>query len=85
MNLASLLTDSAAREGDHVAIRLDDIALTYSQLDGASAHIVGLLREHGFEPGDRVGIMLPNVPYFPVIYYGVLRAGGIVVPMNVLL
>ncbi len=85
MNLASLLTDSAAREGDHIAIRLDDIALTYSQLDGASAHIVGLLREHGFEPGDRVGIMLPNVPYFPVIYYGVLRAGGIVVPMNVLL
>jgi long-chain acyl-CoA synthetase len=85
MNLASLLTDSAAREGDHVAIRLDDIALTYSQLDGASAHIVGLLREHGFEHGDRVGIMLPNVPYFPVIYYGVLRAGGIVVPMNVLL
>jgi long-chain acyl-CoA synthetase len=85
MNLASLLTDSAARDGEHVAIRLDDIALTYAQLDGASAHIVGLLRDHGFEPGDRVGIMLPNVPYFPVVYYGVLRAGGIVVPMNVLL
>jgi long-chain acyl-CoA synthetase len=85
MNLASLLTDSVARDGDHVAIRLDDIALTYAQLDGASAHIVGLLRDHGFELGDRVGIMLPNVPYFPVVYYGVLRAGGIVVPMNVLL
>ena len=39
----------------------------------------------GVEPGDRVGIMLPNVPYFPVVYYGVLRAGGVVVPMNVLL
>jgi long-chain acyl-CoA synthetase len=85
MNLASLLTDSAARDGDHVAIRLDYIEVTYSQLDGASAHIVGLLRDHGFEPGDRIGIMLPNVPYFPVVYYGVLRAGGIVVPMNVLL
>ncbi|MEA2159853.1 MAG: long-chain acyl-CoA synthetase, partial [Solirubrobacteraceae bacterium] len=44
-----------------------------------------LLREHGFEPGDRVGIMLPNVPHFAVAYYGVLRAGGVVVPMNVLL
>ncbi len=54
-------------------------------LDGASAHIAGLLAEHGFERGDRVGIMLPNVPYFPVCYYGVLRAGGVVVPMNVLL
>jgi long-chain acyl-CoA synthetase len=85
MNLAALLTDSAQADGGHVAIRLDDAELTYAQLDGASAHIVGLLRAHGFESGDRVGIMLPNVPYFPVCYYGVLRAGGIVVPMNVLL
>ncbi len=37
------------------------------------------------EPGDRVGIMLPNVPYFGAVYYGILRAGGVVVPMNVLL
>ena len=36
-------------------------------------------------PGDRVGIMLPNVPYFGAAYYGVLRAGAVVVPMNVLL
>jgi long-chain acyl-CoA synthetase len=85
MNLAQILLDSAARDPDHVAIRLDDIELSYAALDGASAHIVGLLSEHGFTPGDRVGIMLPNVPYFPVCYYGVLRAGGVVVPMNVLL
>ncbi|MEO6859872.1 MAG: long-chain fatty acid--CoA ligase [Solirubrobacteraceae bacterium] len=85
MNLAQLLIDAAQRDPDHVAIKLDDVELTYAALDGASAHIAGLLRDHGFEPGDRVGIMLPNVPYFPVVYYGVLRAGGIVVPMNVLL
>jgi long-chain acyl-CoA synthetase len=85
MNLAGILTDSAGRDGDHVAVKLDDAELTYSQLDGATAHIVGMLREHGLEPGDRVGIMLPNVPYFPVCYFGVLRAGGVVVPMNVLL
>jgi long-chain acyl-CoA synthetase len=85
MNLAQILTDSARRDADHVAIKLDDIELTYSELDGASAHVAGLLREHGLERGDRVGVMLPNVPYFPVCYYGVLRAGGIVVPMNVLL
>ena len=85
MNLAQILIDAAGHDPDHVAVRLDDIELTYGQLDGASAHLVGLLREHGFTSGDRVGIMLPNVPYFPVIYYGILRAGGIVVPMNVLL
>ncbi len=85
MNLASILTDSAALQPDKVAVKLDDVELTYAQLDGASAHVAGLLRERGVEPGDRVGIMLPNIPHFPVCYYGVLRAGGIVVPMNVLL
>jgi long-chain acyl-CoA synthetase len=85
MNLAGLLKDAAERDPDHVAIKLDDVELSYAALDGASAHIAGLLRDHGFTPGDRVGIMLPNVPYFPVVYYGVLRAGGVVVPMNVLL
>ncbi len=85
MNLAGLLTASAERDPDHTAIKLDDAELSYGALDGASAHIAGLLAEHGFQRGDRVGVMLPNVPYFPVCYYGVLRAGGIVVPMNVLL
>jgi long-chain acyl-CoA synthetase len=85
MNLAGLLTASAERDPDHIAIKLDDVELSYGALNGASAHIAGLLAQHGFERGDRVGVMLPNVPYFPVIYYGVLRAGGIVVPMNVLL
>src|SRR6266567_3413632 len=85
MNLASILTDSASREPDHVSIKLDDAELSYAALGGASAHIAGLLAARGVGPGDRVGIMLPNVPYFPVCYYGVLRAGGAVVPMNVLL
>jgi long-chain acyl-CoA synthetase len=85
MNLASILTESAERDGDHIALKLDDAEFTYAQLDEGSARVAGLLRAKGVGPGDRVGIMLPNVPYFPVVYYGVLRAGGIVVPMNVLL
>src|SRR5215471_12853128 len=85
MNLANILTSSAQSDPGHVALKLDDAELTYAQLDGASAHIAGLLREKGVGPGDRVGIMLPNVPHFAVCYYGVLRAGGVVVPMNVLL
>jgi long-chain acyl-CoA synthetase len=85
MNLASILTDSAAREPARVALKLDDAEVTYAMLDEATARVAGLLRSHGVAPGDRVGIMLPNVPYFALCYYGVLSAGGVVVPMNVLL
>src|SRR3954468_6244545 len=84
-NLATNLIETARRHGDRPALKLDDAELTYASLDGASAHVAGLLREKGVEPGDPVGIMLPNVPHFPVVYYGVLRAGAVVVPMNVLL
>src|SRR3954447_7702626 len=84
-SLAQQLTDTAARHGDRMALKLDDATLTYAALDEAASRVAGLLRERGVQPGDRVGLMLPNVPYFPVIYYGILRAGGVVVPMNVLL
>jgi len=85
LNLASLLTESSARVPDNVAVRLAGIELTYAELDERSARLATLLSERGLSPGDRVGVMLPNVPEFPIAYYGVLRAGGIVVPMNVLL
>jgi long-chain acyl-CoA synthetase len=84
-NLASILTDSAKRSPESPAIRLGQLELTFGQLDDASARLATLLSEKGLRQGDRVGVMLPNVPQFPVAYYGVLRAGGIVVPMNVLL
>jgi long-chain acyl-CoA synthetase len=84
-NLASFLTDTASEHGDRTALKLDDNEVTYEQLDEASARAAALLKSKGFEAGDRVGIMLPNVPYFAVVYYGVLRAGGVVVPMNPLL
>src|SRR3954471_12675018 len=85
MNLATLLTRTAERHGGRPALKLDDVELDYSALDGAASRVAGLLKERGLQPGDRVGLMLPNVPYFPIIYYGILRAGGVVVPMNVLL
>jgi long-chain acyl-CoA synthetase len=84
-NLADLLTHSAAAHPGRAAIKLDELELSYAQLDAASARVAGVLRAKGVEPGDRVGIMLPNVPYFPVVYYGALRAGATVVPMNPLL
>ncbi|HXV05575.1 MAG TPA: long-chain fatty acid--CoA ligase [Solirubrobacterales bacterium] len=85
LNLASIVTASAGRTPEAAAVRLGGEELSYAELDDRSARLTTLLRERGVEPGDRVGVMLPNVPEFPVAYYGVLRAGGIVVPMNVLL
>jgi len=85
VNLASNLTRTAGLHGDRPALRLGEAATTFLELDHDSARVAGLLRDRGTQPGDRVGVMLPNTPEFAVIYYGVLRAGGVVVPMNPLL
>jgi long-chain acyl-CoA synthetase len=84
-NLARNLVDTAHALPEAIALRIGDASLTYAQLDDASARVAGLLRELGAEPGDRIGIMLPNTPQFAAAYYGALRAGCVVVPMNVLL
>ena len=82
-NLASLLVDSARQRPRRTAIKLDDLEVSYEELDEGSARVAALLKAKGLGPGDRVGVMLPNVPQFALVYYGVLRAGGVVVPMNV--
>src|SRR3954469_20868686 len=84
-SLAALLTETAAQHPDRPALKLDDLVVSYAVLNEGATRVAGLLRSRGLRPGDRVGIMLPNVPYFALAYYGVLRAGGVVVPMNVLL
>ena len=84
-NLARILTEAAESNPDGIAVKLDDTELSFAALNEGAARMAGVLREKGIEPGDRVGVMLPNVPYFPVAYYGVLRLGAVVVPMNVLL
>ena len=84
-NLADLLTVTASLSPDKVAIKRDEREITYAALEAVTARVAGLLRAKGVRPGDRVGIMLPNVEYFPIAYFGALRAGAAVVPMNVLL
>src|SRR5271154_5530338 len=84
-NLAKNLTATTRAHAGRVAVRVDNAAMTYRALDEASARVAGLLHERGLQTGDRVGIMMPNVAEVPVAYYGVLRAGGVVVPMTPLL
>src|ERR1700722_2200171 len=84
-NLASNLTDTTRTQAGRAAVRGDNAAMTYRALDEASARVAGLLHERGLKPGDRVGLMMPNVAEVPVVYYGGPRGGGVVVPMNPLL
>ncbi|MEU9860629.1 long-chain fatty acid--CoA ligase [Streptomyces sp. NPDC047971] len=85
MNLAEILHRAAAEHGSRTAVELGADTLTYAGLDAAAGRFAALLTARGVNPGDRVCVMLPNTLDFPVLYYGILRAGAVVVPMNPLL
>jgi len=84
-NLSSVLDQAAADHADRSAVRLDDLVLSYGELRTAAGRMAAMLSSLGIAPGDRVAIMLPNVPAFPIAFYGALGAGAVVVPMNPLL
>jgi long-chain acyl-CoA synthetase len=84
-NLAQNLLDTAAAEGPHPALRMDEAHLSYAEFRDAALRVAASLQARGIEPGDRVGMVLPNVLSFPVVFYGALLAGAAVVPMNPLL
>ncbi|HVH94005.1 MAG TPA: AMP-binding protein, partial [Nocardioidaceae bacterium] len=85
LNLSVFLEDSAGRVPDRDALVLGDTRLTYAQVDAMANQVANLLVSRGIEPGDKVALSCPNLPFFPVIYYGILKAGAVVVPLNVLL
>ncbi|MFH8631495.1 long-chain fatty acid--CoA ligase [Streptomyces lydicus] len=85
MNLASHVVNGAQAYPDRAALRLGDDIVTYRTLDQRTARVAAMLCDRGVRPGDRVGLMLTDTPEFAFAYFGVLRAGGVVVPMNFLL
>ncbi len=84
-NLSSLLEQAAAEHGERPAVRMDDLVLSYAEIRNAAGRLTALLSSLGVTPGDRIAIMLPNVPAFPVAFYGALGAGAVVVPVNPML
>jgi long-chain acyl-CoA synthetase len=84
LNLASVISHHARQTPGHEAIVLDDMRLTYAQLDALSNRVAGALVEMGIGHDDKVALVCPNLPYFPVVYYGIMKAGAVVVPLNVL-
>ncbi|MET8628359.1 long-chain fatty acid--CoA ligase [Kitasatospora sp. NPDC004669] len=85
LNLSVLLEDSARMYPNRDALVLGSTRLTYAEVDAAANQVANLLVERGIRPGDRVALSCPNVPQFPIVYYGILKAGGVVVPLNILL
>lgn len=86
MNLADLLRDTASRLPDKGALLAMSGAISsFSDFDAEADRVAAALQEWGLAPGDRVAIVMPNHRHFPFSYFGVLRAGGVVVPMNVML
>jgi long-chain acyl-CoA synthetase len=84
-NLATIVATSAGRNPAGIAIKMDDVEISYAALDALSAKVAGFLAAHGIVAGDRVAIITPNLPQMPPIYYGILRYGAVVVPLNPLL
>jgi long-chain acyl-CoA synthetase len=84
-NLAQNLIDTAAAEGPHPALRMDEDHLSYAEFRDAALRVAASLQARGIQPGDRIGMVLPNVLSFPIVFYGALLSGAAVVPMNPLL
>ncbi|WP_204045172.1 long-chain-fatty-acid--CoA ligase [Acrocarpospora phusangensis] len=85
LNLSIVLEDSARETPDRTAVVFGDLRLPYSFVDSVACQVANLLVSRGIGKGDRVAIACPNLPYFPFVYFGILKSGATVVPLNVLL
>src|ERR1700720_1343094 len=84
-SLSTNLFASAERYPERVALHCDDLRFTFAEFDAAAGRVATLLDKAGIEPGDRVGVMLPNTPAFAIAFYGIMYRGAVAVPMNPLL
>ncbi|MFP5299177.1 MAG: AMP-binding protein [Actinomycetota bacterium] len=87
MDLAQLLRDTAARLPDKKALTVASSGeeATYAELDAEVDRIATALQATGLSKGDRVAVGLPNSLQFVVAYFAVLRAGGVMIPLNIML
>ena len=82
LNLSELLTTTAARAPDTVALRVGDFACTYSELTERARRVAGGLTAAGAVAGDRVAMFLPNCPELVDLYFGCWLLGCVAVPLN---
>jgi acyl-CoA synthetase (AMP-forming)/AMP-acid ligase II len=80
--VGELVREAAERAGDREFLRFPGASLTFADVHGASSRLAHVLAAHGIRPGDRVAIMLDNVPQWPISWFAILKAGAIAVPVN---
>lgn len=85
LNLAHFLDITASVHPERTAVILEDFRMTYKALAESAHKVANILADKGIGKGDNVAMMIPNTPYFPIIYYGILHTGATVVPLNCLL
>ncbi|MFI1222014.1 MULTISPECIES: long-chain fatty acid--CoA ligase [unclassified Streptomyces] len=85
LNLSSLLEHTAQEHPDRTALVLGDARTTYARLQARAEAVADRLRRLGIGRGDKVALSCPNVPDYPAAYFGILRTGAVVVPLNILL
>jgi len=85
LNLASVFDYSANENPDKTAVIFGGSRLSYAKIQAAINQIANGLTQLGIGKGDKVALSCPNLPYFPMVYYGVLKTGATIVPLNVLL
>ncbi len=84
LNAAECITLSARRNPDGEAIVFETLRISFGELLEQARRVAAYLQRSGVKPGDRVVLLLPNTPHFPIIYYGVLYAGAVAVPLNLM-
>ncbi len=84
-NLATTLRESRNAKPDHPLCHIGDLTFSYAQVDEISGRVASALLGHGLRPGDKVAVQLPNLPQFIFTYFGILKAGLVMVPLNPLL
>lgn len=85
LNLSVVIEDSARRYPNKDAFIFGDTRMTFAQINGAANQVANGLVAAGIKPGDKIGLSCLNLPYFPIAFFGILKAGGVVVPLSVLL
>jgi len=85
LNLSGILEQHARRRPDRPSVVLDDARISYGELNAWANRVANGLASFGIGRGDHVALLCPNLPCFPAAYFGILKTGAVVVPLNVLL